>query len=668
MYAQDFFGRMRRRWLAALVIGVVLTPLDKAGAHEDHAPLPTRGVAIAGDTIMLSDKAREAMGLTLAKVGFGDIHRTLTVSARVELPWHAQAMVASPVSGRIAQVLVRPGQTVAPGEELARVSASELESLQSTFLEAQAEADLARRLVDQRTVLEHQNVIAGKMLLEAQATLAERSVALAVARQKLAAVGLDDATIGEVQHSGQPAPLLSLTSPIGGAIAQGDVRVGQSVDPTEHLYHVVDPSLLWIVCDVLESDVRFLRLGQQVTASFVALADEMFRGRIEHLGLEIDRATRTQRVVVGVENSGGRLRPGMFGLARVSVEVAREVIVCPRDAVVLSRAGTSLFVQRMPGKYENRNVRLGLAEKGLVEVLDGVFPGDQVVLIGNTLLAALLGHEHKARVTNEQPERAELLRGDVVAAHGSVELPHDGRSLATAALEGRVRRILVQPGQQVSQGDVLAELDSLDLQSIQLELLQSVTSARLIEQSLVRLQGLDGRGATPQREIWVMKSEWDRSRLRAQTLQRQLSLWGLAPEDIARLTAADLSEGAGAVKLIPTAPVRAPASGRIAGFHIVPGQIVHPGGLLFEIHDLSKVWIKGYLYERDADRVQLGQTASAHFAAYPDLQAEGPVVRIAPVMHDHMRVLPVWVEVDNPDHLLKNGMLARIMTFASSAP
>ena len=50
---------------------------------------------------------------------FGDIHRTLTVRARVELPWHAQAMVASPASGRIAQVLVRPGQTVPPGEDSA---------------------------------------------------------------------------------------------------------------------------------------------------------------------------------------------------------------------------------------------------------------------------------------------------------------------------------------------------------------------------------------------------------------------------------------------------------------------------------------------------------------------------------------------------------------------
>jgi multidrug efflux pump subunit AcrA (membrane-fusion protein) len=440
------------------------------------------------------------------------------------------------------------------------------------------------------------------------------------------------------------------------------------VGPAEHLYHVVDLSLLWIVGDVLESDVRFLQHGQQVAASFVALAGETFRGRIEHLGLTMDPRTRTQRVVVAVKNPGGRLRPGMFGRARVSVEVAREVIVCPRDAVVHSRAGTSVFVQRMPGKYENRSVELGLTDKGLIEVLDGVFPGEQVVLIGNALLAALLGKEHKARVDVDQPEQTEDLRDDVVAvAHGAVELPNDRQALATPALEGRVRRILVEPGQPVSKGDLLAELDSLHLRSVQLELLQSVTSARLIEQSLARLERLDGQGATPRRQIWEMQSELATLQLQAQSLQRQLSLWGLAPEDLVRLAQADLSQGGGAAELIQTAPVRAPASGRIAGFHVVPGQIVRRGEPMFEIHDLSKVWIKGFVYERDADRVQLGQTASAHFAAYPGLRAKGQVVRIAPMMHDRMRVLPVWIEVNNPDHLLKDGMLARLTIRAGPA-
>ena len=189
MPCRNLLALIRRLAVLALVAGAALAACGDAGAHENHAPLPTKGVTIAGDTIMLSDKAREAIGLTTAKVEFGDIHRTVTVNARVELPWHAQAMITSLVPGRIDQVLVRPGETVVPGQELARVTSAELASVQLTLLQAQAELALARKLLDQRTALDQQGVIAGKTLLEAQATLAQKSAALEIARQKLAVAG-----------------------------------------------------------------------------------------------------------------------------------------------------------------------------------------------------------------------------------------------------------------------------------------------------------------------------------------------------------------------------------------------------------------------------------------------------------------------------------------------
>ena len=398
MQCRTILTLLRRHGALALVAGVAWAISGDVRAHENHAPLPTKGVTIAGDTIMLSDKAREAIGLTTAKVELGDIHRMVTVNARVELPWRAQAMITSLVPGKIDQVLVRPGETVVPGQELARVTSSELATLQLTLLQAKAEVGLARKLFDQRTALDQQGVIAGKTLFEAQATLAQKSAALEIARQKLASLGLDQALIEKVQQDGKPLSHVSITSPMGGIITHADVRIGQLISATDHLYHVVDPSKLWIVGDVLESDVRFLKSGQPVEASFTALPKKKFGGQIDHLRLKMNRQTRTQGVVIAVENPGGHLRPGMSGRVQISVQVAKEAVVCPADAVIHSRTGTYLLVQRMPGKYENRRVKLGLTENGRVEVLEGVFPGSQVVLVGNALLAALLGNEHKARV------------------------------------------------------------------------------------------------------------------------------------------------------------------------------------------------------------------------------------------------------------------------------
>jgi RND family efflux transporter MFP subunit len=654
-----------------LIAGAILARSGDATAHENHAPLPTKGVTIAGDTIMLSDKAREAIGLTTAKIELGDIQRTVTVNARVELPWHAQAMITSLVPGRIDQVLVRPGETVAPGQELARVTSSELAALQLTLLQAKAEVGLARKLLDQRTVLDQQGVIAGKTLFEAQATLAQKSAGLEIARQKLASLGLDQATIQTVERDGQPLSHVSITSPMGGIITHADVRIGQLISATDHLYHVVDPANLWIAGDVLESDVRYLKARQPVEAIFAALPNKKFGGQIDHLRLKMNRQTRTQGVVIAVKNPGGHLRPGMSGRVQISVQVAKEAVVCPADAVVRSRTGTYLLVQRMPGKYENRRVKLGLAQNGCVEVLEGVFPGSQVVLVGNALLAALLGNEHKARVSDHRSE--ELAKptgtddGVVAVAHGIVELPTDQQAIAAPQVEGRVRRVLVKPSQQVSAGDVLAEVDSLQLRSLQLELLQTVTEARLATQSLQRLEGLSGQGVMPKRQLWELQNEVATLGLRGESVKRQLTLLGLEPQAIQKLEQADLTKAASLVDLVKTVPVRAPTTGLIVGFHVVPGQVVHRDEALFEIHDLSRVWVKGYVYERDASRVEPGQPARVHFPAYPDLEAIGKVVRISPLMDDNERVLPVWVEVANPEHRLKDGMLARVTLLAKPA-
>jgi RND family efflux transporter MFP subunit len=662
---------IRRLAILTLVAGAAPAICRNAEAHENHAPLPTKGVTIAGDTILLSDRAREAIGLTTVKVAFGDIHRTVTVNAKVELPWNAQAMITSLVPGRIDRVPVRPGETVIQGQELARVVSNELAALQLTLLQAKAELVLARKLCDQRTALDQQGVIAGKTLLEAQATLAQKSAALEIARQKLASLGLDQAMIQNVEQDGQPRPHVAITSPIGGVITHADVRIGQLISATDHLYHVVDPARLWIVGDVLESDVRFLKPGQSVEASFTALPKKTFGGRVDHLQLTMNRRTRTQGVVIAVENPDGDLRPGMSGRVRISVQVAKEAIVCPADAVIRSRTGAYLLVQRMPGKYENHRVKLGLTENGRVEVLEGVFPGSQVVLIGNALLAALLGNEHKARVGDRPSEAADkpvpTHDAVVTVAHGIVELPTDQQSLAAPQVEGRVRSIHVQPSQRVSAGEVLAEVDSLQLRTLQLELLQTNTETRLAEQSLQRLEGLSGQGVMPKRRIWELQSEVETRRLQADGVKRQLTFLGLEPKAIRRLEQADLTQSTAVVDFVQTVPVRAPTSGRIAGFHVVPGQVVHRDETLFEIHDLSRVWVKGYVYERDASRVEPGQPAQVHFPAFPDQEAIGTVVRISPLMDDQERVLPIWVEVANPEHRLKEGMLARVTLLAKPA-
>jgi len=99
-------------------------------------------------------------------------------------------MITSLVPGKVDRVLVRPGETVVPGQELARLISPELERLQLELLQAKVQVELARKLVDQQTALDQQGIIAGKSLLESQARLAEASATQQIFRQKLVAIGI----------------------------------------------------------------------------------------------------------------------------------------------------------------------------------------------------------------------------------------------------------------------------------------------------------------------------------------------------------------------------------------------------------------------------------------------------------------------------------------------
>ncbi|MCE5268422.1 MAG: efflux RND transporter periplasmic adaptor subunit [Planctomycetaceae bacterium] len=665
------------RLAAAPVFIAAVTIVVQSGAlraHENHAPLPTKGVRIVGDQIMISAKGRDAIGMTTAKIALTNLRRVVGVNARVELPWRQQAMIASLVSGKIEQALVRPGETVAVGQELARVASTDLESLQSEMLQAATEVRLAQRIADQRTILDKEGVIAGKNLLEARLTLAQTSARLEIARQKLAALGLKEDVLRQVLASGQPVRHLSIVSPMGGTITHADVRVGQNVQTTDHLYHVVDSSTLWIVGEVLEAEVAHLRKGQEVSASLAALPGRNFRGQIDHIRLKMDQRSRTQAVVIAMDNSEGLLRPGMFGRVDIEVQVAKDAVFCPSDALIETRVGTYVLVERGEGKYVSQPVKLGLHCKDQVEILDGLFPGDRVVVVGNYLLASLMGNEHKARVKTgsvakigNKTVETDAASNALLVAQATVELPTDRKVFAASRLEGRLSKLLVDPSQPVRAGQVLAEIDSLQLQNLQLELLQTRAKMRWTKESLKRLERLTDLDGKPKRYVWQLQSDLEVLQQNASGLEHQLTFLGLAQEQLQQLEQIDLTTPGAASAIVTTVPVRAPADGWLVGFHVVPGQVVQPQDKLFEVQDLSKVWAKGYVFERDAARVHVGQEARVTFSAYPDLTIAGKVVRTAPTLESSERVLPVWVEVDNPDLRLKEGMLAKLAVSTETA-
>ncbi len=207
-------------------------------------------------------------------------------------------------------------------------------------------------------------------------------------------------------------------------------------------------------------------------------------------------------------------------------------------------------------------------------------------------------------------------------------------------------------------GTPLAEIESLELRDLQAELL--VTHARLANTSerVRRLESVGGRTAGPRKEFWELQKQQQSLDSRRHTLLHKAEVFGLARDQIDRLLGADLSRSDCQAAFAAAVPVLAPAEGWVAKFDLVAGQVVTAQMTLFEVSDPRKVWVKAFVPAQDVAHVRQGQTARVTFLAHPSVK--GTIVRISPVLSSVQPVLPVWIELDNPDRTLLEGMTARV--------
>jgi cobalt-zinc-cadmium efflux system membrane fusion protein len=296
-----------------------------------------------------------------------------------------------------------------------------------------------------------------------------------------------------------------------------------------------------------------------------------------------------------------------------------------------------------------------------------------VISKGTHLLAAMYEDLNSVATTPETESPAATSEvstaapsESVTAAAATVVLPTNDLAMATSLIEGRLAEILVKPGQEVKAGDALATVQSQQLRDLQLDFLQARSRLSWAENEVQRLQPLADAGNVPLNEFWQRQTEVQSLQHELASLTRRLSLVGVSDEQIDRLRRHQLVPDGGSADSSQSAPifdrltVRAPIDGRIAEVFMTPGQLVHAHDSLVEIQNTDTVWIKAYLLEEDAGRVQEGQEADVTFAAHPTLRLSGPVVHVGPTFSSRERLLPVWVEVANPDGFLKDGMLARV--------
>jgi Cu(I)/Ag(I) efflux system membrane fusion protein len=212
---------------------------------------------------------------------------------------------------------------------------------------------------------------------------------VAAARRKLSLWGLGEAEIDRLARLERAPRAVTFSSPIGGHVVEKIVVEGAAVSAGTRVLRIVDHRTLWLDVQVFERHLPFVRLGQEVTAAVQSLLGREFQGEIIFIHPHVEEMTRTTLARIALPNDDLLLRPGMYATAKIEAELTPRALLVPREAVIDTGTRQVAFVPLEHGRFEPRTLKLGAAgDGGLVQVLEGLAPGERVVTSGQFLLDA----------------------------------------------------------------------------------------------------------------------------------------------------------------------------------------------------------------------------------------------------------------------------------------
>jgi Cu(I)/Ag(I) efflux system membrane fusion protein len=308
---------------------------------------------------------------------------------RIEADERKLATVNTKIEGWVEKLYVDyTGRYVKKGEPLVEIYSPELSATQQEFLSilkwTKPPGDNSR------------DDVLGRMIAK------DANAALEAARERLRLWDISEAQIKKIEQTGKPIRTLTLYSPVSGIVTQKMAIQGMKVMPGEKLFDIADLSTLWIVADIYEYEIPFVRIGQQARIKLAYFPGKEMSARIDYIYPTISADTRTAKVRLTLPNAGGQLKPQMYTDVEIRVSLGKRLVI-PKSAVIDTGKEQVVYVDSGGGTFEPREVKIGLQTDDAVEVLRGLKVGEKVASSANFLIDSeaqlkgvkpLRGHQH----------------------------------------------------------------------------------------------------------------------------------------------------------------------------------------------------------------------------------------------------------------------------------
>src|SRR5262245_19031558 len=327
------------------------SPIPKKDSmNMEYIPVCEGAAADAPGTVAISLDRVQRLGVRSEEARERPLSRSVRAFASVQFDERKQFVVAPKYGGWIEKLFVNAtGDVVKPGQSLFEVYSTELSVLQQEW------------------------------------RLAGRS---SYAADKLRNLDYPEAEMEKLRRGEAPLRTVTIRSPVAGIVLEKTAVEGMRFGLGEALFRIVDTSTMWVMAEVYEQDLAFVKVGDVARVTVNAWPDQSFEGRVTLIYPSLARESRTARLRIEIANPDGRLRAGMAAVVEVVTPLDGSRLAIPESAVIDSGRRQVVLIERGEGRYEPRPVKLGARVPGWVQVLAGVKPGEKVVTQATFLIDA----------------------------------------------------------------------------------------------------------------------------------------------------------------------------------------------------------------------------------------------------------------------------------------
>lgn len=305
-----------------------------------------------GNVVKVSLDRVQRLGVRSEVVEERALARAVLTFASVQYDERRQAVVAPKFGGWIEKLYVNAtGDVVMAGQKLFEVYSPELNVLQQEFM-------------------------------------LSRGTPQSGAEGRLRNLDYPEADLEKLRRGDRAPRTIGVPAPEAGTVVEKMAVKGMRYQPGEVLFRIVDMSVMWVLAEVYEQDLAFVKVGDTAKVTINSWPDRPFSGRVTFIYPSLGKESRTARLRIEVANSEGLLRADMAATVEIEAPIPGRWVAVPDSAVIDSGKRQVVLVERGEGRYEPRPVKLGARVAGYVQVLDGLKPGERVVTAATFLIDA----------------------------------------------------------------------------------------------------------------------------------------------------------------------------------------------------------------------------------------------------------------------------------------